>query len=166
MDAIRMELNERLISHEKLFVSFQGLIPFYCNDHEVDHVQLSEFYHNEINVRQLLSEIQIYQEKWMNVPKNDQQKTALESLNECDLTFFPNIHTALKIFCTLPVTTSSAERSFSTLKLIKTYLRNTMSENRLNGLAMLSIHRDISITVEEVINLFATDKKRRLNFLI
>lgn len=52
---------------------------------------------------------------------------------------FADVLTALVLFMTLPVTVASAERSFSKLKLIKTYLRNTMGQNRLCGLALLAI---------------------------
>uniref|UniRef100_A0A3B1J2K6 DUF4371 domain-containing protein n=1 Tax=Astyanax mexicanus TaxID=7994 RepID=A0A3B1J2K6_ASTMX len=50
-----------------------------------------------------------------------------------------DVATALKLFLTIPVTVASAERSFSKLKMIKNYLRSTMSQDRLSGLAMLSI---------------------------
>ena len=40
---------------------------------------------------------------------------------------FPNVNVAMRILLTLPITVASAERSFSKLKLIKTYLRSTMS---------------------------------------
>jgi len=52
---------------------------------------------------------------------------------------------------TLPVTTCSSERSFSTLRRLKTYLRNTTGEDRLNGLALLNIHRDIKIDATQII---------------
>lgn len=48
---------------------------------------------------------------------------------------FPNVFVALRVLLTLPVTVSSGERSFSKLKLIKNYLRSTMTQDRLNGLA-------------------------------
>ena len=47
-----------------------------------------------------------------------------------------------KIACTIPVSSSEAERTFSCLKLIETHLRTTMAEKRLSDLAMLSIHKD------------------------
>ena len=51
---------------------------------------------------------------------------------------FPNFSVALRIALTVPVTVASAERSFSKLKLIKTYLRSTMTQDRLVGLATIS----------------------------
>jgi len=54
---------------------------------------------------------------------------------------FPNACIAYRIMLTIPVTVASAEISFSKLKLIKSYLRSTMSQDRLNGLAILSIEK-------------------------
>ena len=59
-----------------------------------------------------------------------------------------------------PVTTASAERSFSNLRL-KTWLRATMGEDRLSGLALMSLNRDkLSFDdVPEILNRFAQKKK-------
>jgi len=51
---------------------------------------------------------------------------------------------ALRILLTIPVTVASGERSFSKLKLIKTYVRSTMGDERLSSLAILSIENDIA----------------------
>jgi hypothetical protein len=47
----------------------------------------------------------------------------------------------LNILCTLPMTTVESERCFSTLKRVKTFLRNTMGQSRLSALSMLSIEK-------------------------
>ena len=52
---------------------------------------------------------------------------------------FPQFQKLLTLFLTIPVTVASAVRSFSKLKLIKTYLRSTMGQSRLADLAILSI---------------------------
>ena len=70
--------------------------------------------------------------------------------------------TLLQIFATLPVTTATGERSFSALKLMKTYLRTNMQENRLNPLAFLFINNDIKLDYSQVIDQFAKGN-RRLN---
>ncbi len=73
--------------------------------------------------------------------------------------------THLKILCTLPVTSCSAERSFSGLKRIKTPFRSSMTNTRLTGLTLLQIHRDIPIDVEAAIDQFARMHPRRMTMM-
>ena len=77
---------------------------------------------------------------------------------------FKNLKIALRILGTLPVTSCECERSFSTLKRLKTYTRSSMGEERLNGLALMHVHHDIIPNVDDVINKFADSGKRRLEF--
>ncbi|XP_057214502.1 zinc finger MYM-type protein 1-like isoform X2 [Triplophysa rosa] len=99
------------------------------------------------------------------LPKD--KMTALELLaflhdkDICEL--YPNLWVALRISCTLPVTVASAERSFSKLKLIKTYLRSSMAQERLNALAIISINHEVGsqLSYDDVINDFASKKTRR-----
>ena len=72
------------------------------------------------------------------------------------------MHTAFLIFLIILVTTASAGRSFSKLKLIKTYLRNFMGHERRN-LAILSIEHSKArnVNFDDVINTFA--EKRNFN---
>lgn len=46
----------------------------------------------------------------------------------------------LKLFFTFPVTTATAEMSFSSLRRLKTFLRSQMSDCRLNNLFLLYVH--------------------------
>src|SRR5436190_21090088 len=56
---------------------------------------------------------------------------------------FLNVCIALRIFCTIPVSVASAERSFSQLgNVLKTWQRSSMTQERLNSLGVLTIeHR-------------------------
>ena len=78
----------------------------------------------------------------------------------------PNAVIALRILLTIPVSVASGERSFSKLKLIKTYLRTPMLQERLVGLATLSIEHDIArdIEVMELVSAFAKVKARKIKF--
>jgi hypothetical protein len=60
-----------------------------------------------------------------------------------DADCYINVSIVYRIILTVPVTIASAERSFSKLKLLKNYLRSTISQERLNGLAMCTIERTI-----------------------
>jgi hypothetical protein len=62
------------------------------------------------------------------------------------------------------VTVASAERSFSKLKLLKSYLRSTMLQERLNDLAMIAFENDLlkSIQYEDLIDEFVSENVRRM----
>ena len=80
-----------------------------------------------------------------------------------DADCYPNISVAYRILLTV----ASAERSFSKLKLLKNYLRSTMSQERLNGLAMCTIEKNIldTIDLDTVLDDFASRNARRSIFL-
>ena len=101
------------------------------------------------------SEFLRWKQIWMDESDETRPKTVIEALHACvSFGTYPNFEILLKIFATLPITTASSERSFSSLKLIKTYLRSTMTNDRLNGLALLNIHKDIKLSVADVISEF------------
>ncbi|XP_049902360.1 uncharacterized protein LOC126391557 [Epinephelus moara] len=88
--------------------------------------------------------------------------------NNLQATFTETV-SLLKILITSPMTTAESERCFSTLKRIKTFLRNTMTQDRLNALAMLSMEKNLVRNIPDfskrVIESFATQKDRRAKFL-
>ena len=73
--------------------------------------------------------------------------------------------TIITILVTMPVSTATPERSFSTMRRVKTYLvRSTMETERLAALALMHAYRGIPIDVEAVIRKFCAKKNRRLAF--
>ncbi|VVC34394.1 Ribonuclease H-like domain,HAT, C-terminal dimerisation domain [Cinara cedri] len=66
------------------------------------------------------------------------------------------------ILCT-PATNCSAERFFSTLKRVKSYLRLTMKEERLNALTVLNIESEITreLDYKDIIEDFANKQSRK-----
>lgn len=84
--------------------------------------------------------------------------------NNCIASSFSDVCTALILFLTIPVTVASAECSFSKLKLIKNYLRSNMAQNRLSGLAILSIenNRSCKVNTKDIVNEFAERKAWRV----
>ena len=78
--------------------------------------------------------------------------------------FYPNSWIAYRILLTIPVLVASVEKSFSKLKLIKSYLRSTMSQERMSDLAILSIERELlrNIDFESLVNEFLEKKGKQI----
>jgi len=76
---------------------------------------------------------------------------------------FPVLINLLKILLTMAVFTAECERSFSCLKRVKSYLRFSMSEQRLINLAVLSIKKEMScdVCLDEVVDSFSAKDKNR-----
>ncbi|KAF7661240.1 hypothetical protein LDENG_00266520 [Lucifuga dentata] len=73
-----------------------------------------------------------------------------------------------KIAAALPVSTASCERSFSTLKLVKTHLQSTMADERLSNLGVLSIEsrRAKALNMNDFVDIFARNhNNHRINLL-
>uniref|UniRef100_A0A8C5QST3 Repressor of the inhibitor of the protein kinase n=1 Tax=Leptobrachium leishanense TaxID=445787 RepID=A0A8C5QST3_9ANUR len=116
----------------------------------------------------LADELSLWLTKWKRELSNqkDIPQTVLEVLDLCDQGLFPTIRSLLLILATLPVSVASAERSFSTLRHVKTWVRSRMVEDRLNGLCLLYIHRDIPVNTDPVLELFAKQGKRRIELIL
>ena len=76
---------------------------------------------------------------------------------------FPNTCIAYRILLIIPITFASAERSVSKLKLIKSYLRSTMSQEKLSRLAILSIENEMleELEYKNLISQFASQKQEK-----
>ena len=64
------------------------------------------------------------------------------SLTPAKRDFFSELIIITKLILVMPATNASSERYFSALRRIKTYLRNTISQERLNHLMLLYVHKE------------------------
>jgi hypothetical protein len=125
-------------------------------------------YKNSIDIDglDLFSELKILREV---IQTEENKNTPVDILNYIKkLESFLNACIADKILLIIPITVVSAERTFSKLKLIKSYLRLTMSHERLSGLTILSIEKNMlkKIDYKSLINNFASKKakKKKMKF--
>jgi hypothetical protein len=58
---------------------------------------------------------------------------------------FPQVERLLRLCLISPASSSSAERSFSALRRVKTWLRSTMTQSRLNHVMVCHVHRDLLV---------------------
>lgn len=76
------------------------------------------------------AEIDLWENLWLTGSKEHKYLPQIvpETLNSMLNKIYPNIYAVLRILAVLPVTTCSCERSISTLRRVKTYLRNSMTQ--------------------------------------
>ncbi|XP_008185846.1 zinc finger MYM-type protein 1-like [Acyrthosiphon pisum] len=160
LDSFSNQLRERFLAHKSLVKNFSCLLSVQDDDEE-NFVELIKIYAEDIVVDEKSAKGEFL--VWKQQIKKSTPKHVIDALHNYNSIIFPTIHRLLVILATFPVTTSTSERSFSTLRRLKTYLRNTVGENRLNGLALMNIHRDIPISTAEVIDELAL-QSRRLKF--
>ena len=95
-------------------------------------------------------------------------RTLCEVMNEVPMSkgMFSEVLRLIKIFYTIPVTTATAERTISALRRLKTYLRATMSQQRLNHTMLLYVHKDRTdkIDIVNIARSFIKENDRRRNY--
>ena len=124
--------------------------------------EVVEYYGEDLPTPSSLdAELHLWQCKWRSstLALPDTPAYALTFANK---TMFPNIHGILRLVCTLPVTSCECERSVSVLRCLKTYLRSTISQDRLCGLALMHINYSMELDLDEIIKMFARKHPRRM----
>lgn len=103
-----------------------------------------------------------------SVKKITSVRTVCDALNKSEMTkqMLSIVHKLVVIYLTYPVTSATAERSFSALRRVKTYLRSRMTSQRLNNLFLLYVHqsRTDSLDLTSVAKDFASSNARRVNY--
>lgn len=79
----------------------------------------------------------------IHIKKVTNVKTIADAFNESEMVkrMFLEVDKLLRAFLTFPATSATAERSFSSLRRIKTFLRSSMTSKRLNNLFILHVHK-------------------------
>ena len=163
-------MEQRFEGHTATCMKLQSLLPAYCTQSSfVDIADCVEFYSSDLDGSgQVEGEFDIWKRKWAKVAPSERPRTAIETLSAVPElnSLFPNIAILITIFGIRPVTTSTVERTFSTLRRLKSYMRSTMGETRLTGLTLISIHINRKIDIDRIINNLALRTTCRLKFLL
>jgi hypothetical protein len=140
---------------------------------EDDLKSLCEHFKDDLDFRRLPAQLQVVgniesnlrlSKPW-SITSLQQVLEKIRSIGVGERGLIPDVMTLLKLCLVLPASTASAERAFSTLRRIKTYLRSTMSQERLNHLMILNTYKelidklDFDVLVEHFVS--RNDMRRR-----
>lgn len=150
---------ERLNSPNAL-KNIQNAVDWYQGDLDTDSLD-----------GQLLSlqKSQILQRVLEKARKEERAATFIELYHEIkdDISCYGEVKKLMEIALSLPLTSCSAERAFSKLKLIKTRLRSTMGQERLQSLMLMSVESDIltNLNTNLLVREFADSAPRKMDLV-
>ena len=97
------------------------------------------------SIQNVSHEVDNLESFWLLFPKEKLPSSLTDTIKTTNPITFPNISIVLRILATLPITSCTCEKSASAIRLLKSYLKSTMSQTGLNGLASLYTHKDIEV---------------------
>jgi hypothetical protein len=133
---------------------------FLTKQNDTSSSYVKEFYGDDFDVDRLVLHrnmlLDIAQTKHVRLNNVEDIVSFIISHCESVKDMIPEIVKLLKIVMTIPVSTCTAERSFSALRRIKTYLRSTMTQQRLNDHMIVHVNREIAddLDLEEIADIF------------
>lgn len=108
------------------------------------------------------------QDHKMGIKRVTTINTICDNFNVCKFpkTMPKEVNILIHTYLTVHFTSVDAERSFSTLRCLKNYLRSTMSQKRLNHLLLLHTHKDKTdnLDIQSITREFISRNNRRLKF--
>lgn len=141
------------LSSSTLTKKARSLEEMYPNDLEAELVQEGTHFRSHISSQSILVK-----------PDSPSLQSLSSFLRKQSLqNVYPNLDIALRMALCTPATNCSGERSLSCPKRVKNYLRSTLSQEKLNALALLCIESELmnKITYDDIIDDFANKKSRK-----
>ena len=132
------------------------------------------FYKDDFEANVLHGQLQVYGTNFQSTYREKFGTNALptifdirdhfQSMSCAQRALLSQVTRVLQLLLVMPSTNATSERSFSALRRVKTYLRSTMSQERLNHLLVLHVHKDYtdSLDMLQVANSFVSDSEHRL----
>ena len=139
LDHILRELQNRLVGNEDRFLA-QHLIPAKLDGltcritRQVYETYSDDLPADSFDVYQ--AEVARWKSGW-DMALNPKPGTLVDTVKAINEALYPNVHVCLSVLVTMPVATATAERSFSVMRRVQTYLRSTMRTERLSSMALM-----------------------------
>ena len=170
LDRLHREMDERFARLTDTDMKFGFLLDVdgLCHDPDRDDLRkkcniLGEFYSCDVDRQQLYEEIidcrmLLSSRDYIQISRPEEFLQFIVQYG--DQSVFPNLRIAIQIMLIIAVSIDGCDGSFSKLKLILSYLRASMGQERLCDLALLSVEREQTgkTDFENIIDKFASMK--------
>ncbi|CAF1473156.1 unnamed protein product [Rotaria sordida] len=146
-------------------------------DLSIDYIKtIIDFCYDDIDIERLKSEAVMISDFFKVVINTNQMKikritkisTVCEILNICEIgkQMFREFDKLIRLYLTIPVTTATSERAFSVLNRVKSTLRSTMTQSRLNHLLLAHIYKEKldEIDPNQIMSTFISSNEQRQAF--
>ena len=109
-----------------------------------------EIYSKDIDVRKLRNQLELLPDvilpascdKVATVRQLAQLLDDVQANSPTTKVLMSEVNKLLQIYYTLPITSATAERTFSAMRRLKNYMRATMTQKRLNNIMLMHCHKD------------------------
>lgn len=166
--ALSLNVSKRAEAYEKVgnrFTFLSSLSTMSTTDLDNKCKHLADVYHQDIDYNEMFNEC-LHLKHMQNGINATVPTLYRQIVTENLKSIFPNIEIVSRIYLCMMVTNCTGERSFSRLKLIKSNLRSTIGQTRLNSLSLLCIENELLKTVDftSIIDDFCKKKCRKRVF--
>jgi hypothetical protein len=172
IDSVTKEIEFRFENNAcESILSMERIIKGNGSDDDINHLFNLNFYNRLVDFDKLQQELKTWNH-FIDLKLRSQRAKKRVSViskiffEESCVISFPELEKLIRIYLTIPVTSVTAERTFSAMKRIKTHLRNTMGQERLSSLSLIQVEKELtkSIKLESVIDKFGSMSNRKMKF--
>ena len=155
----------------KVYSNLEALLVKSSNGQKCDEELqfVKDFYKDDFDTEQLSIQLQVLS---CNLPQLSQQDALhdfssvirfLREFSDSQSSLIPEVCRFASLILVMPATNAVSERSFSSLRRVKSYLRATMSQTRLNSLMVLHVHKSLtdSLSLIDIGNDFVKGSNHR-----
>ena len=143
-------------------------------DYKQELEYVCSFYKDDLEEDRLRVQLLTFQVDFMKRQISESQPSNLsifdvrkyfQALSPSEQGLLDQVYQVLRLVLVMPATNSSSERSFSALRRVKSYLRSTMTQQRLNNLMILHVYKEQTdgLILKDVANEFVGNSQHRKN---
>lgn len=174
LDAAISTINNRFDQRDfSIYANLEEVLCKACSneDFSCELDEVCEFFDSDFDKSRLETQLQML--SCMNISSSTSHSTLnftdihqhFQALSHSEVVLLGEVVKVIKLVLLMPATNAVSERSASAMRRIKSYLRSTMTQSRLNSVMVLHIHKHLTDTVNHiaVLNEFASanDDRRK-----